>query len=90
MNNEEKNFKFMQNEKEINMVKFQMLLKKQWKCYKKRTNKGRNNDSWIKQGKNNNYLPKVNNKKLQTKNGRKQFEGHVIRKIWLWYWRNFR
>ena len=29
MNNEEKNFKFMQNEKEINMVKFQMLLKKQ-------------------------------------------------------------
>ena len=51
------------------MVKFQMLLKKQWKCSKKKTNKGTNNDSWIKQRKNNNYSPKT--KKKMGKNNSK-------------------
>ena len=55
-----------------------MLLKKRWKCYKKKTDKGTNNNSWIKQGKSNNYSPKAKEKTLRTKNGRKQFKFDLI------------
>ena len=57
--------KFTQKEKEINMVKFKILLKKPWKSYKKKNDKGTNNDSWIKQDKNSNYSPNANKKKLR-------------------------
>ena len=59
---DEKPFKI--HAKRKNIVKSQMLLEKQWKCYKKKPDKGTNNDSWIKQGKNNNYSPSRQRKKL--------------------------
>ena len=66
-----------------------MLLKQTKKILQEKPDKGRNNDRWIKQRKNNNYLPKAKKKNLQTKYGEKQFKTVVIGKISLWYWRNF-
>ena len=51
------------------------------KMLQKKPDKVTNNDSRIKQGKNNNYSPEPKKKTSRTKNGGKQFKPVVIKKI---------
>ena len=77
----ENHLKFTQKEKEIDMVKFQMLLKKQCKCYKKKTDKAQTMTVESSKAKKTNYSPDIKKNTSRTKNGRKQFKTVVIGKI---------
>ena len=47
---EEKPVKIHAKRKRDKYGEISNVIKKQWKCYKKKTDEGTNNDSWIKQG----------------------------------------